>query len=160
MIPRRFPRFLLFLCLLMFNASAALAQRPTLVSVARDDTAAAGNLSEDPVVSANGRFVAFHSFAFNLVPNDFNGRRDVFVRDLQTGTTTLVSVKISGTGTGNGTSQKPTISADGRYVAFERDAGDLVPNDTNTVLSADPFLTATANGPSTTHNRGNGRFVF
>ena len=134
MIPSRFPHFipLLFLCLFIFTAPAAVAQRPTLVSVALDDTAAASNSSEDPVVSANGRFVAFHSFAFNLVPNDFNGRRDVFVRDLQNGTTTLVSVNLSGTGTGNGTSQKPTISADGRYVVFESDASDLVPNDTST----------------------------
>ena len=148
MIPRRFPRFipLLFLCL-MFTESVALAQRPTLVSVALNDTAAAANLSEDPVVSANGRFVAFHSFAFNLVANDFNGRRDVFVRDLQTGTTTLVSVNISGTGTSNGTSQKPTISADGRYVAFESDASDLVPNDTNT--KSDIFLRDLQTGTTT-----------
>ena len=149
MSPRRFPRFicLLFLFLLLFTTSAAFAQRPTLVSVALDDTAAADNLSEDPVVSANGRFAAFHSHAFNLVPNDFNGRRDVFMRDLQTGTTTLVSMNLSGTGPGNGTSQKPTISADGRYVAFESDASDLVPNDTNT--ESDIFLRDLQTGTTT-----------
>lgn len=154
MIPRRFIP-LLFLCVLIFTESAALAQRPTLVSVAMDDTAAASNLSEDPVVSANGRFVAFHSFAFNLVPNDFNGRRDVFVRDLQTGTTTLVSVNLSGNETSNGTSQKPTISADGRYVAFESDASDLVPNDTNT--QSDIFLRDLQTGTTTLVSVNNAR---
>lgn len=152
MIPRRFIP-LLVLCLLLFTES--LAQRPTLVSVALDDTAAAGNLSEDPVVSANGRFVAFHSFAFNLVPNDFNGRRDVFVRDLQNGTTTLVSVNLSGVETSNGTSENPTISADGRYVVFESDASDLVPNDTNT--QRDIFLRDLQTGTTTLVSLNNAR---
>jgi Calx-beta domain/WD40-like Beta Propeller Repeat len=145
MIPRAFLCFICLLFLCLFTASGALAQRVTLVSVARDDTAAA--TAEDPVVSANGRFVAFHSSAFNLVANDFNGRRDVFVRDLQTGTTTLVSVNRFGIETGDGASQKPTISADGRYVAFESDADDLVPNDTN--KQSDIFLRDLQTGTTT-----------
>ena len=115
----------------LFTAATALAQKTTLVTVATENTRSAGGLSEDPVMSANGRFVAFHSFSSDLVLLDLNGRRDVFVRDLQNGTTTLVSVNLSGTGTGNGTSERPTISDNGRFVVFESDASNLVPNDTN-----------------------------
>jgi Tol biopolymer transport system component len=68
-------------------------------------------------VSADGRFVAFSSFADNLVTGDRNGKRDVFVRDLKTGRTKLVSVRRDGT-RGDGDSTTPVISDDGRYVAF------------------------------------------
>jgi hypothetical protein len=110
--------------------SPALAQRPTLVSIGHGDVS--GGNGGDPVVSANGRYVAFHSGAFNLIPNDDNGRTDIFVRDLQTGTTILVSVNLAGTGPANGNSNNPVISADGRYVAFESTAANLTANDTNT----------------------------
>src|SRR4030095_13944810 len=82
-------------------------------------------------VTPDGRFVAFASDANDLVPNDSNALRDVFVRDLQAGTTTLVSVNNAGTDGGNGDSTPPAISGDGRFVAFESDANDLGPNDTN-----------------------------
>lgn len=52
--------------------------------------------SEAPVISANGRYVAFGSYAYNLVPGDTNEVRDIFLRDLQTGVTTRVSVSTSG----------------------------------------------------------------
>ena len=81
-------------------------------------------------ISANGRFVVFTSFASDLVTNDTNGgtgsRQDVFIRDLQTKTTTLVSVNQFGTDSGNGNSGSPAVSADGRFVAFSSDATDLV----------------------------------
>src|SRR6201991_4273377 len=115
-------------------ASNVMAQRPVLISLQKTDVASGSGTSEDPVVSANGRFVAFESFAFNIIPDDDNGRKDVFYRDLQTGVTTLVSVNLSGTGGGNGDSQNPAISADGRYVAFESRAGNLVANDSNNSL--------------------------
>ena len=118
--------FLLLICV-----SNAIAQKPVLVSVQSGDIASASGLSEDPVVSANGRFVAFESFAFNIVPNDNNGRKDVFYRDLQTGTISLVSVNSAGTGVGNFDSLNPSISADGRFVAFESGASNLVANDNN-----------------------------
>src|SRR5205809_84055 len=93
--------------------------------------AAGGNSdSSDSVISSDGRFVLFLSEANNLVTNDTNGVSDVFMRDLQTGTTTLVSVNSAGTG-GNGASTSPLISPDGRYVAFVSAAGNLVANDTN-----------------------------
>jgi Tol biopolymer transport system component len=81
-------------------------------------------------ISADGRFVAFWSYATNLVPGDSNGRADVFVRDLHSGQTTLVSVGAFGT-PGDGDSQYPCISADGRIVAFHSRATTLVPGDTN-----------------------------
>src|SRR5262249_39150014 len=76
------------------------------------------NLSFEPALSANGRFVAFTSSADNLVPNDANRSVDVFVRDLVSGQTVLVSIKNSGIGSGNQASGTPVIGADGRYVAF------------------------------------------
>ncbi len=82
--------------------------------------------AQGPVISADGRFVAFHSEASNLVPGDSNGTRDIFVRDRQSGVTELVSVGASGT-PGNGESDRPSISADGRFVAFTSRASNLVP---------------------------------
>jgi Tol biopolymer transport system component len=88
------------------------------------------NFSDEPAISADGRYVAFESAASNLVPGDSNGVKDVFVRDLRNGTTRRVSV--SGKGLqGNDFSDVPAISADGRYVAFESAAANLVPGDTN-----------------------------
>jgi Tol biopolymer transport system component len=81
--------------------------------------------------SANGRYVAFDSYANDLVPRDGNDHGDVFVRDLVNGTTTLVSTNRIGTRSGNGTSYNPTISADGRFIAFGSSATNLVGNDTN-----------------------------
>ena len=83
-----------------------------------------------PSISADGRFVAFESLASNLVPGDTNGVGDVFVHDRQTGTTERVSVSSAGT-QGNGDSAVPSISADGRFVAFVSVASNLVPGDTN-----------------------------
>lgn len=84
------------------------------------------------VISPGGRYVAFTSGASDLVANDANRYEDVFVRDLATGTTELVSVSSRGQ-QGNGES-KPwpaAISADGRFVAFTSSASNLVPGDTN-----------------------------
>jgi K319L-like, PKD domain/Secretion system C-terminal sorting domain/FIMAH domain/WD40-like Beta Propeller Repeat len=103
----------------------------TLVSVSRDGTNVSNGSSGTPVISANGRFVAFISSASDLVSNDTNGILAVFVRDLQNGTTTIVSVNRDGTNSGNKPSAAPAISADGRFVAFESPASDLVSNDTN-----------------------------
>jgi Tol biopolymer transport system component len=81
-------------------------------------------------ISADGRFVAFQSTASNLVADDTNGVSDVFVRDLQTGTTERVSVD-SGGAPGNGTSDAPSLSGDGALVAFTSQATNLVAGDTN-----------------------------
>ena len=71
--------------------------------------------SRKGTISADGRFVAFESYASNLVPNDGNGLWDIFVRDMATGRTTLIGRD----GLTDNQSFAPAISADGRYVAFE-----------------------------------------
>jgi len=117
--------------------------------------------SDSAAISADGRYVAFRSSATNLVPNDTNicgvcsdppgtcstdndcpgsvcdhtserpgSCSDVFVHDRVTGITERVSVDSNG-GQGNRDSSLPAISADGRYVAFESNATNLVPGDTN-----------------------------
>jgi Tol biopolymer transport system component len=83
-----------------------------------------------PWLSADGRFVAFVSSATNLDPLDTNADFDVFVRDLQAGVTQLASVSTAGAA-GNGVSDQPSISSDGRRVQFESSATNLVPGDTN-----------------------------
>jgi len=86
--------------------------------------------STQPALSGDGRFVAFTSTSTNLVAGDANGRADVFVRDLVTDTTTLVSVSDSGL-QGDKDSSRPAIDARGRSVAFLSHASNLVPLDTN-----------------------------
>jgi Tol biopolymer transport system component len=88
------------------------------------------NASYDPSISADGRFVAFHSDASNLVAGDGNGTSDVFVRDRATGKTRRVSVSSAGA-EGNGDSYASSISADGRFVAFHSNASNLVAGDGN-----------------------------
>jgi len=87
-----------------------------------------------PSVSADGTLVAFASYASDLVPGDLNGYADVFVHDRLTGATERVSVSSSGeeaNGRLTGWPSNPAISADGRYVAFESEASNLVPGDLN-----------------------------
>ena len=93
----------------------------------------ANRLSNHPIISGNGRFVAYTSHADNLVEGDTNGRQDVFVHDLATGQTERVSVA-SDDVEGNGTSYEPSISDDGRFVAFYSRADNLVEGDTNEAL--------------------------
>jgi Tol biopolymer transport system component len=119
-----------------------------LVSVGLDGLSGSGvspaaSGSGEPAISANGRYVAFSSDATNLVPGDTNNQRDVFVRDLVSETTTLVSVGNGGQPS-NGTSNVPSISADGRYVAFASLGKTLVNGDTNNV--ADIFVRDTQLG--------------
>jgi len=138
----------------------------TLVSVNRFGTAPGNHRSRSaPTISADGRFVLFSSEASDLTANDTNGNTiDTFVRDLQTGTTTLVSVNRFGTGSGNGTSADSGMSADGRFVAISSTASDLIANDTNgttfdlfvrdlqmgttTLVSVNRFGTGSGNGIS------------
>jgi len=92
----------------------------------------ANGVSDFPAVSANGRFVAFQSDATNLVSGDGNLKSDVFVRDRDLGTTRRVSISTAGAEGDNG-SNRPSISANGRYVVFSADAANLVGSDTNNV---------------------------
>ena len=103
-----------------------------LVSV--DSSGVQGNeASEWSAISADGRFVAFTSFASNLVTGDTNGFPDVFVRDRQTGTTSMISVTPSGSA-GNRDSVLPSISPDGRFVSFTSRSTDLVAGGTSGFL--------------------------
>lgn len=92
-------------------------------SIVRVSTDAGGGQANgdsfDPAATGNGRFVAFDSFASNLVPGDTNGTEDVFVKDLRTGRIALASADAGGNQFGTA-SEAPSISANGRYVAFEK----------------------------------------
>ncbi len=92
------------------------------------------DMSFAPALSADGRFVAFTSYAKNLVSGDTNAARDVFVHDIQAGSTTRVSVNMNGDEGNNesGDVGGVSLSADGRFVAFISEASNLAPNDTNT----------------------------
>ncbi|MBN1669094.1 MAG: PD40 domain-containing protein, partial [Anaerolineales bacterium] len=95
-------------------------------------------------ISYNGRYIAYSSEANNLVPSDFNGVKDIFVYDRNTGQTQRVSVAdLSGVEAANDSDQ-PFISGDGRTVAFRSFAENLVPSDTN--LVADIFIHTMATG--------------
>lgn len=102
------------------------------------DAASGGSFGPGMDLSADGRWAVFESTASNLVATDTNGVSDVFVRDLLTGQTTLVSVNAAGTDSGNGASLMPVISDDGRYVAFASFASDLEGQDAD--AGADVFL--------------------
>ena len=135
---RTFPRMALrklalaILSILAFPADAGATGETTRVSLASDGTQ--GNSGSDngvrPVISFDNRYVVFVSAANNLVPGDSNNADDVFVRDRRTGVTRLVSRASDGT-LGNGNSRRPAISTDGAFVAFDSDASNLVPGDTN-----------------------------
>jgi len=96
-----------------------------------------GASSSEPIISANGRYVAFISDASDLVANDTNDKKDVFVHDRDTGVTERISIASDGS-QGNSISYQVAISADGRYVAFTSLASNLVLNDTN--VKADVFV--------------------
>ncbi|MCY2987295.1 MAG: tandem-95 repeat protein [Planctomycetota bacterium] len=109
-------------------------QNQTVERVSVAENGAQGNGgSSGPSLSADGRFVAFPSLASNLVPGDTNDTTDAFVYDRQSRTVERVSVAENGT-QGNSDSSEmgaPSLSADGRFVAFASAASNLVPGDTN-----------------------------
>jgi Tol biopolymer transport system component len=125
-------------CLVLLAAVAGplWGQTTSLVSV--DSIGSPGDLdSYSPSISADDRYIAFYSEASNLVPGDANDEGDIFLRDLQDETTTLVSVGPAGV-QGDGESEYPSLSADGRFVVFYSFASNFAPGDTNGV--ADVFV--------------------
>jgi len=106
-----------------------LKKKTTRINVSSNGEQANGD-SSSPALSADGRYVTYYSFATNLVPGDTNKTADIFVYDTQTGKTTRVSVDSYGK-QANNYGDSPAISGDGRYIAFESDAANLVPGDTN-----------------------------
>lgn len=99
------------------------------VSIASDGSEG-NDASITPSISADGRYIAYDSYASNLVADDTNGKADVFVYDRQTGQTSRVSIASDGT-QGNDDSAYPSISANGRYIGFISYASNLVYNDAN-----------------------------
>jgi hypothetical protein len=97
-------------------------------------------------LSSDGRYVVFRSNATNLVTGDVNGMQDIFMKDTQTGVTTLISSDSSGV-QGNSDSYEPAIAADGRYVVFMSEATNLVSGDTNGIQ--DIFMKDTQTGVTT-----------
>ncbi len=129
----------------------------TLVSVNASGTASGNKDSaQSPSISADGRLVAFASDASDLVAGglDSNGRTDVFVRDLVSGTTSLISINSSGTASGNSASGASVggsvvMTADGRYVAFVSLATDLVEGLVDTNGASDLFVRDLSTGTTT-----------
>jgi Tol biopolymer transport system component len=113
-----------------------------LASVSSNGVAANAK-SEHPCISADGRYVAFQSYAGSLAPNGTDGQSAIYVRDLVHGTTERVNLSTQGVES-DGESFLPAISADGRFVAFESLADNLVPGDTNG--QTDIFLRDRATG--------------
>jgi Tol biopolymer transport system component len=116
-----------------------------LVSATRSGNAANGR-AFGPLLSHDARYVVFSSTASNLVEHDINGVTDVFVRDRFAGITMALGRSYLGPGTGNRVSSEPILSADGRTVAFQSFASDLVPGDDND--TRDVFV-VTLSGPDT-----------
>ena len=112
-------------------AASSLPPINGLASVAVNGKTGA-KASTQPSLSNQGRFIAFTSSAADLVPVDGNNKTDVFVRDTLAGTTTLVSISTGGV-QGDGDSDQPSISPNGRWVAFRSQAKNLVSGDTNGV---------------------------
>lgn len=126
-------------------------------SVASDGTQA-DDASYNPAISADGRYIAFTSYADNLVGGDTNDAQDVFVHDMQTGQTTRVSVAPDGTqrGTASGLNG-PSISANGRYVAFDalgdNNVQEVFVHDSQT---GQTILVSVASDGSPANGRGSG----
>ena len=139
--------------------AALLAPTPDVHFVSRASGAggaAADDNSVNASVSADGRFVAFASFADNLSDEDNDVVRNVYVRDRQSGTTTFVSRASGATGeAGDGFSNAPSISADGRFVAFTTEAGNLSDADAED-NTPDVFVRDLRTGTTTFVSRANG----
>jgi len=142
-----------------------LAGTNLLVSVATNGVTSGSGLSFDPVISGDGRYVVFVSSAPDLVANDSNNATDVFVRDLQTGATALVSVRTDGLNSGNQESLLEAISADGRWVLLRSRATDLAAgtfSNTNVFLrdlQAGVTYAVTTTGATVAALSADGRFV-
>ena len=124
------------------SASAQLTTRESVDSVGTE----ANEQSYVSGISGDGNFIAFYSYANNLVAGDSNRMPDCFVRDRATGTVTRVSLRSNGT-QGNGGSYSPVVSGDGNIAAFYSDARNLVAGDLN--LLADVFVHELSTGTTT-----------
>lgn len=106
-------------------------QSNLLVSKAFSSSSGGNGNSDSPAISVDGRFIAYRSFASNIVPNDNNGVPDVFLYDQTTGDTTLISVSLYGNASAAARSLTPVFSGDSQTLVFQSWAADLVPQDGN-----------------------------
>jgi len=95
--------------------------------------------SENPQISADGKWVVFQSYASNLVPSDNNDQTDIFIRNTQTGQITAMFTR-NGATYFNGNSHSPVISSDGNLVAFISEATNVIPGENDTNNWGDVFL--------------------
>ncbi len=116
---------------LLLLPAHAFAGRTSRVTITAGGVDANDDSRYVAAVSADGRYVAFSSKAGNLVSGDANGFHDIFLKDMNDGSITLVSHNLANTGPGNGASYRPVISDDGNSVAFYSKSTDLVAGDTN-----------------------------
>ncbi len=107
------------------------AQTNLLVSRSCQWNGAANGASDSATISADGRFIAYRSFASDVVPNDTNGVPDVFLYDRSSGITSLLSLSAWGDYVANNRSGYPVFSGDGQTVVFQSWASDLAPQDFN-----------------------------
>jgi len=134
MRPTAGPHRLVTLTALFIVWTAAQAGAGTTERVSVSSQAGQADLFSDlPAISRNGRVVVFRSAATNLVPDDTNNATDIFVHDRKTDTTSRVSVDSAGTEANAGSEEPPSISGNGRLVAFSSGSSNLVPGDTNSV---------------------------
>ncbi len=118
-----------FIFVLSVCGAVDAANNTTVISVATNGSLSDG-YSYGTSISADGRYIAFTSYANDLVPDDNNGMSDIFLRDTVLNTTERISISNTGE-EGNYDSFGSSISADGRYVTFTSYANDLVPSDNN-----------------------------
>jgi CSLREA domain-containing protein len=110
-------------------------QTGNTVLVSTDSNGLQANISSyNPIISGDGRFVAYNSAATNLVSGDTNGQGDVFLHDRKTGKTIRASISSTGSQASGGSSDAPSLSLDGRYIAFDSSAINLVSDDTNRAI--------------------------
>ncbi len=131
---------------LALSTPVAFAGKTERISVDSKERVTSSGLSDFSSISANGRYAAFDSRASSLVPNDTNDKFDVFLRDRVEGTTKRISVSSHGD-QGDADSYAPSISGNGRYIAFESDASTLVDGDTNS--ESDIFVHDRVTGKTT-----------
>ena len=142
---------LLAIALVPGGAEAASTERASVGTGGLEGNSGSG----DPDITADGRFVVFDSSAGSIHPDDLDGAQDIYARDLANGTTEFISRASGATGVnGNGHSSWPSLSTDGRYVAFESSATNLHGDDLDAVT--DIFVRDRALDSTTLASRANG----
>jgi Tol biopolymer transport system component len=102
-----------------------------LISHAYNSSSAASGTSDTPIISPDGRYIAYRTFATNTVPIDANEVGDLMLYDRSNAVSLLITASSYGNRTANNRSTPPVFSADGKNVSFATWANDLLANDFN-----------------------------